>query len=71
MLLESLQDQEKVLRDKSKKLDMIKKENEALDEQLQEANKMLQVTTEQRDLKRKELDDYKGKPSGAKLTGYD
>lgn len=41
VLLESLQEQEKILRDKTQKLEMVKKENEALDGQLQEANKML------------------------------
>lgn len=61
VLLEGLAEQERALRDKTKKLDMIKKENEALDGQLQEANKMLEVTAQQRDLKRKELDEHKGK----------
>ena len=46
----------------------MKKENEALDNQLQEAEKMHQISAQQRDIKRKELEEFKAK-HGQKIEG--
>lgn len=56
---DNLMEQEKILREKAQRLELIRKENEALEGQIKDADSMLQITKEQRDLRRRELETHK------------
>jgi len=60
-LTESQIEQEKILRGRAKKLELTRKENEALDDQIKEAKKMHDITVQQREMKQNELDEHKAR----------
>jgi len=60
-LTESQIEQEKILRERAKKLELTRKENEALDDQIKEAKKMHDITVQQREMKQNELDEHKAR----------
>lgn len=60
-MTESQIEQEKILRERAKKLELTRKENEALDDQIKEAKKMHDITVQQREMKQNELDEHKAR----------
>lgn len=60
-MTESQIEQEKILRGRAKKLELTRKENEALDDQIKEAKKMHDITVQQREMKQNELDEHKAR----------